>query len=90
MCIRDRLQHHEIADLGAAHLAGGADALGEDVATVGEHADHFLEAGEQVAGSLEVDVGRAEFRVEADHPVRRGVEHLAQLELHIGLSLIHI
>ena len=52
---------------------------------MGEHADHFLEAGQQVAGGLEVDVGGAEFRIEADHPVRRGVQHFAQLHLHVAL-----
>lgn len=52
---------------------------------MGEHADHFLQTGQQIAGSLEVDVGGNEFRVEADDPVRCGVQHLAQLQLHVGL-----
>ena len=50
-----------------------------------EHADHFFQARQQVAGRLEVDKGRDVLRVEADHTVWRGVEDVAKLELDVSL-----
>lgn len=81
----DQLQHHEVADFGTADLAVGADALGNRVTTVVEHADDFFQTRQQIAGGVGLNVGRHEIRVEADHTVRRGVEHVADLQLHVGL-----
>ena len=84
----DQLQHHEIPHLRAAHLAGGADALGQGVAPVRQHGDHFLEAGQQVVAGMEVQEAGEERRVQGDHPIGRGIEHLAHLELHEQLVVV--
>ena len=81
----DQLQHHEIADLRAADLAIGPDTLGDGVAAMAEHADHFLQAGQQVGGCVGVEVARHEVGIEADHPVRCGIQHHRHLQFDVGL-----
>src|SRR5690606_36320352 len=44
----DQLQPHEVAHLSPADLATGSDTVRQGIAAVSKHADHFLQAGEQI------------------------------------------
>ncbi|MNN68657.1 hypothetical protein D3C81_1843840 [compost metagenome] len=56
----DQLQHHEIADFRATDLTVGANPLGDSVASMAQHADHFFQTRQQVLGGMHLNVSRYE------------------------------